>query len=554
MPAIKVRKSAVLEGVGRKMCDEEVDELCFQFGVELDEVVPGEEVEYKIDIPANRYDLLCEAGLICALKCFVNGTRPVPPKIKESGLSVQKVSPNERKYISMCVIREVDLRGRAYRDLIDFQDKLHLSIGQDRALAAIGTHDYDRAPGPYVYTEKKLEEISFVPLGQKEMVSGGEFRELYKKSQIYKYLRYAKEKQPVLYGGKNVISIPPVINSDLTKISEETRNLLVEVTGTDVCRVKTTMDLLVSHFGAEVEYIAVLDGEKSVEDAYALAKREFSLSRRDVQRDLLLDIDVVCATRHLERMMHMVKVNREDNDWEVRVFPSALRSDVIHVCDLIEDIAISHGYNNFGRLLPEFYTSGKESFLGRTSDSLRMHCAMLGFSEVFTMALISGEENSLLGENGNPVVILKNPKSSECEMVRVSLIPPMLKCISSNQHFPTPIKLFEVSDVCILDENSDTGTRNARRFCMSTAGIAGGIEELQQAFDVVMKRMGVSSITFREKDVCPFLPGRSAVVLAGGREVGVLGIIDPESALKMSIPLVCSLLEVEVEPLLHLFS
>lgn len=70
--------------MGRTFTDKEFDELCFEFGIELDEIVTetrmkrkqegSEEKEvviYKIDVPANRQDLLCLEGISRALRIFM---------------------------------------------------------------------------------------------------------------------------------------------------------------------------------------------------------------------------------------------------------------------------------------------------------------------------------------------------------------------------------------------------------------------------------------------------------------------------------------------------
>ena len=93
MPTIKVVKLDLFEQIGQSYTDEGFDELCFQFGIELDEVTSeavmqrkekgdreasvaeskAEEIIYKIDDPANRYDFLCVEGVACAIKAFIGG-------------------------------------------------------------------------------------------------------------------------------------------------------------------------------------------------------------------------------------------------------------------------------------------------------------------------------------------------------------------------------------------------------------------------------------------------------------------------------------------------
>ena len=69
MPTITVHRESLWRELGQRMTEEEFDNLCFEFGIELDEVL--EDGNYKIDIPANRYDLLCTEGLSRALRVFL---------------------------------------------------------------------------------------------------------------------------------------------------------------------------------------------------------------------------------------------------------------------------------------------------------------------------------------------------------------------------------------------------------------------------------------------------------------------------------------------------
>ena len=77
MPTVGVDRDDLYAGLGVTMTEEEFDELCFDFGLELDDVekeidekTGKEKVTYKIDIGANRYDLLCIEGLVRNLLVF----------------------------------------------------------------------------------------------------------------------------------------------------------------------------------------------------------------------------------------------------------------------------------------------------------------------------------------------------------------------------------------------------------------------------------------------------------------------------------------------------
>ena len=70
MPTVGLKRDLLFEALGQKFTEQEFDELCFEFGLELDEVVTEvndegkEEVVYKIDIGANRWQGRCNNPII----------------------------------------------------------------------------------------------------------------------------------------------------------------------------------------------------------------------------------------------------------------------------------------------------------------------------------------------------------------------------------------------------------------------------------------------------------------------------------------------------------
>jgi phenylalanyl-tRNA synthetase beta chain len=84
MPTVSVDKEDLWERLEQRFSSEEFDKLCFEFGIELDEDtteevetaikqgLPAGRPQLKIEIPANRYDLLCIEGIARALRVFLN--------------------------------------------------------------------------------------------------------------------------------------------------------------------------------------------------------------------------------------------------------------------------------------------------------------------------------------------------------------------------------------------------------------------------------------------------------------------------------------------------
>lgn len=140
----------------------------------------------------------------------------------------------------------------------------------------------------------------------------------------------------------------------------------------------------------------------------------------------------------------------QETDAKVAVKVLPVRSDVLHPCDIAEDIGIAYGYNNLKTETPKTLTSGKAQPICKFTDLLRAEMAQSGYIECLTMGLLSKKENfSNMRENINLdiAVQLSNPKTLEFEVVRTSLLPGLLKCVQSNKAQQLPLKLFEVSDV-----------------------------------------------------------------------------------------------------------
>jgi len=203
MPIISVGRDRLFKALGKTYSQEQFEELCFDFGIELDDVTTekaiirkekhldeeatdDEEVIYKIEIPANRYDLLCLEGLAQALRIFIG--KDEVPHYKVLDLPVNSmlkmhVKPETsliRPFIVCAVLRGITFDEDRYNSFIDLQDKLHQNLCRRRTLVAIGTHDLDTLQGPFTYEALAPSEIKFVPLKQVKEFRADELMEYYK--------------------------------------------------------------------------------------------------------------------------------------------------------------------------------------------------------------------------------------------------------------------------------------------------------------------------------------------------------------------------------------
>lgn len=227
-------------------------------------------------------------------------------------------------------------------------------------MVAIGTHDLDTIKGPFRYDAQKPTDIRFRPLNQQVEVNGVELMELYSKdSHLKAYLPIIQDKEfyPVIYDSNNVVlSLPPIINGDHSKITLNTKNVFIECTATDLHKAKVVLDTMVTMFSEycspafQVEAVEVtqLDGSKQVYPT--LSKRVESVDVEFVNKKVGIQIEDSKMANLLARMGLESQVV-EANKINVTIPPT--RSDILHACDIIEDVAIGYGFNNITKTIPK---------------------------------------------------------------------------------------------------------------------------------------------------------------------------------------------------------
>lgn len=587
MPSITLKKDLLFSALDLHMNDEDFAEMLFDFGLELDEILHEDNItSYKIDIPANRYDLLCLEGMVMALRSYKlceEYEEPVESVFKARSVGCKKTADYKfnaydidlmqqntnsvihqngkyRKFIACAIIKGINFDQNMYDSFIEYQDKLHLSIGRNRSIVAIGTHNTDKIQFPVFYKNLKKEEIKFQPLNQDRCMTGDEIFDLYgKDTKMKQYCKLFPDEYPCFIDANgNVLSLPPLINSDNSKIAPDTQDIFVEVTGTDEHKVNVVLKMILYNFrGKSFSKINILrDYEASERKCIDICQCEginnyttpvfmdktYKLSLMQVNKDLGLNLNQDELYKILIRMMHSVVIHGN----EIIVRPSDVRSDVIHYVDLLEDIAIAYGYNNFTRTQPNLCVVGLEDPFIKFCDRVRSEMARACYNELLTLSLLSKSQNI----NKEKFVSLTNPKSSECEVVRNSLLPGVLKAIHANQHVGGTIKVFEVSDVVII--NSEDEPENKKNLCVCFASKTDGLDNVLGLCFLLVSKLGMS-VQYRERGFDLYFKKRSAEILIDGVVVGTVGVINPVVCNEFRIPFAISSAEINLDSLFRIY-
>ena len=526
----------------------------------------SEEVIYQIEVPANRYDLLCIEGLVRGLLIFLQKI-PTPVYSIKSGphkVLVKKSTQLVRPFAVAAVLRDITFTPEVYRSFIDLQDKIHQNVGRKRTIVSIGTHDLDTIKGPITYDGLVPKDISFIPLNQTKKYSAPELMELYSKdSHLKPYLGIIKDKPvyPIIHDSdKTILSFPPIINSEHSKISLQTKSVFIEITATDKYKASLALDTLVTMFSeyckdkfvtesVEVEYEA--EGTKEVYPKLQTFNQ--SVDPKSVNRSLGTNL----KDQEMVQLLGKMGLTAKMTGGQIEACIPPTRQDILHACDIVEDIGIAFGFNNIEIKVPEVATIGSQLTINKVCDSLRFEVARCGFTEALTFALCSHEDMQHLHQPKESLVTIANPKTSDFQVGRTTLLAGLLKTISSNKKMPLPLKIFEVADVILKDSKTEVGARNERRFAAVYLAKTPGFEHIHGLLDRVMHILnipsGPSGYEIEAGSDAAFFEGRCANIKVEGKKVGVLGVLHPTVVSNFDLNLPASAFEVNMEVLVSTY-
>ena len=599
MPTVLVKRDELFKQIGQTFTDEEFDDLCFEFGIELDDVTSekqmaeGEkknstsntenlstEVLYRIEVAANRYDLLCVEGIALALKIFLK--KMTFPIIKP----LNKLPEEERQLIvepSVDLVRPIGLAAiltnmtftdDSLRGFMDLQDKLHNNICRGRKYVSIGTHDLDTVKGPFYYRALKPNEFKFVPLNRTQEVDGNGMMQILKedpKLSKYLYLIEDKEVYPLMMDSNGVIlSVPPIINGMHTKMTINTKNVLIDITGLDYTKCVIVLKILIAMFSKycsepfTVEQVKVTTTKNGESKLYPDCEPRKFVTNIDYLKQTSGIPKTVTPDEIVDLLSKMELTSKQLNEKELEVNAPITRSDILHQCDIAEDLAIAYGYNKIEKLNVNTLCHGKPQPYNKLSDLFRNEMAYNGYVEFLNMALLSKKDmfNNLLEENEDEKTAkISYSKTKEFEYVRNSLIPGILKSIEANKAQQLPYKIFELADCVEINDDNEVGAMNKRKLCFAYSNNTSGLEIIQGMVDKLMKKIDLNfNDNNAKKTYCIkpsnnkiFFEDRQAeIFILDGKKIGIYGIVHPKVLKNFGIKTPVSLCEIEIQDIMDL--
>ncbi len=514
MPTIKVSKKEL-----KKHTKGDLDEILSVFKAEI-EREEGDELYVEIK-DSNRPDLFSTSGLIRAINVYMKSKTTNYP-LKGFGVKIIKKKVESRPHIAACVVKNVKLNAQRIKEIMHLQEVLDKTIGRNRERTSIGLYDFNKIKPPVIYKTTKSHENAFIPLNSEKKMTPAEILEYHEKGKEYGYIVKNKVLPIFVDSKNNVLSFPPIINSnDIGKITEKTKNILVEVTGTDeksVEQVLRIVCLALADMGGQVYY-----GELGTKKFPELQRKELSFSLVKLGEVAGEDFGNI---KELLKKMDYVLVKQEGK--EIIVKAPAYRTDIISEIDIIEDIIIARGYDKIKPEPPSISTMGSYN---RDYEKVRENMLGAGFQEIQTFILCNPEFSRKIGIVG--LTRLENPMNENYSALRKSLIPGILDFLSKNTHIEYPQKIFEIGDVIIK-------TQNKKHMCGAISHSSTDFTEGKRVLEAIFK-----NIKFKEKDKSPFIKGRCAEININSKK-GIVGEVHPEYLLSIGIYNPVVIFEVEL--------
>lgn len=560
MPVIDTKLSRLNRVIGHELSLEELGEVLFRFGMEIDSAKEMDSGDYllKIEVTPDRPDMLSVWGLARALRKYLGfetGIERYEVKNGDYNIFVDASVSKVRPYIAATVVRNIRLTEEDLEDLIYAQEKLHETFCRGRKKASIGLYPFQKLRWPLHYRAESPNMIRFRPLGFDIEMSGIEILRKHPTGQQYAHLLESAEKYPVFIDDAgHVLSLPPIINSeDYGKITIDDTDILLEVTGTHKHTVELVVNMftaILSDIGGEL-YNVKIHYPNHIETSPYLYPRIWKLNVSYVKRILGVNFTREEIKDLLGRMGLEVTGNEKDN--YIKVAVPAYRADIWHQIDIVDDIARSYGFDNFTPELTPVFTIGGSLDRTQIIDYIREIMIGLGFTEVFTFALTSKDDQFIKMnlDVSTSVVEISGAREEKINIVRNWLLPELLKALSYSKERKYPINIFEVSDVVELSNNSDTGAINKTKIAALSAHKDASFTEIRSVLEYLLNSLGVQKFSVKRIVHNSFIRGRVAGVFLNNDQVGFVGELHPRVITNWGLAVPICAMELDLDKIMQ---
>ena len=514
--------------------------------VDVDEVT---EDSIIVDITPDRPDFFSEEGVSRMINFYKFSKSQKEYKINNSNYEVNVDLSNSkcRPFTVASVIKGIKLDENKLKTIIRVQEKLHTTLGRNREKVAIGIYPKQKINFPISFESRRPKDISFQPLESNNFMTGNQILSEHEAGKKYSHLLSDFKKYPIFVDdSNNILSMPPIINSEYTGRVESGKNdLFIECSGFDLESLNLALNLLVTMFydmGGEIFDVKInypknyfknlnFDSSKfSFKNNFNDLKKEISFNSPDLSFSEI-DIDFKLINKllgnsftkkeiksYLKQMCFIIKGDKA-------LIPP-YRSDILHNVDLAEEVSIAYGFDNIvpeELLVPGF---GKidsfQKFKSKVNDL--MISLNLQPTKNYSIDNIKNQEK-FLKESTN-LVKLSNPVNKEFNVMRGSLIPQQFEFLEYNKKREYPQSFFEIGEIFKLIKKNPFKHKEIQKLSITKAGNV-TLTDIKQIVNSLFDSFDLC-VSYKEESKPFLINGRCAKIILNEKAIGFLGEVHPK--------------------------
>jgi phenylalanyl-tRNA synthetase beta chain len=526
-----------------------VEEKITMMGTPIEEVGEG---EVSVEVFPNRPDLLSLQGFSRAVLQYLGKKGVASFKIhkpeKDYSVKIDKSVRKVRPHTACAIVKGLRLDDAKIKELVEIQEKLHITIGRKRKKLAIGIYPLEKIKLPIRYMAKKPDEIKFLPLESAREMTGRQILRQHPKGRDYADLLKDAEVYPIFVDGDNkILSMPPIINSEETgKIGDKTREVFIECSGFNLAYLKKCLNIIVSAFsdmGGKIYAMNITGEDNFVSPDLSEERVEFDVDA--VNKTLGLKL----SEKEIRKNLNKMGVGYDNAGGKSFALVPAYRTDILHWVDLAEEVAIAYGYDNFEPEIPEISTIGEEDAGAGVKRVIGNTLAGLGLLETSGFHLGIKKDIKKMHYDFKEWIEVEDSKT-ENDVLRIDLLSGLLKIFSENSDSAFPQKIFGIGKVFALDEGSDSGVSEEERLAIALADEKVNFTDLKMILDYLFKMLDVNYSIEPVEDNNNYILGRVGKIIVDGKDIGFIGEIAPRvlKNWKIKVPVVGC--EIDLEGLL----
>jgi len=575
MPTVDIDPDELRELTGHAdKGDEALKDDLFNLGLEFEG--ESEDGGFELEFAPDRLDRLSVEGIARSLRYQYGDDRGVyVPSTNDAEWTIEvDGTPEERPYVTGAVVRGLDLDEDSLDSLIQLQEKLHATMGRKRAKGAIGVHDLTMLKGGSAssgdqteaerddarvssgegaeksirYTGIDPEGEEFVPLEGDAAMTPAEVLSEHHIGVEYADLVAGLDTVPAIYDSVGLFSFPPVINGKRTEVTADSRDLFIEMTGTDQWTIDHMLNIVCYALDARggrveevnVEYADDAPGEYS---GRSFVRPDFQTKTKTVAHDRIetilgveldeRDVADLAERSGLDASRADPDGNEEIEAYEIEIPP--YRVDALHPIDVIDDLGRAYGFNTLEPRYPDVSTVGGRHDRSKLERATRDVLVGLGFEDLLNFYMISeahnyerlnvSQDSDVVG--GGEAVTIQEPYSEDYTMLRSWALPSIMLVLENNTHRSYPQDLAEIGLAAEVDESTNTNVAEHRTVAAAVARHDASYEDAKARLQAIAANFD-KELTTPPTEHPTFIDGRTAAVELDGEAVGVIGEVHPE--------------------------